>query len=1068
MPLILTDTITNEKHNRIQKFSANPNPECHVFVTSGFFRAKNFKTYLVISAIDMCPLKKHLGWALLIFLTLSPLLGINQDGTATQPQDLPLGFIGGNGEEVTATLPTSGNELVESEIIIDPDILALIQGKSLMNEIPLTLEFASGPKLEAAKQIIHQIAPALSIRQFSLISRLYCTIARELLQRIWPELNELPGLIGIFLERETIPQWMDAARQINLDPTVWNVQGYKGDPYSSVALIDHGFDPSQACFAGKNITWKDFNATNWPVANDTVGHGTKVGAIAVGNGWNYTDNQGRTIMSRVTSPYYSSGIEVGKVYYLVEYAVNVSRPGTLNLTGSWVANDASIEMKNFSICNSSGTIVATTVPTDLPNTNYTLEWAVDASSLGVYTVITKFRVLQIPISYNISLELRVPQLIGENGYNFQGVAPNSKLVALRATTTSESLDALTWILLNYAAFNITTLVMSFTLAQISSTFLELCNALVSAGIVVVAAGGNTGGATNYAGSGYVPGAADKTICVGAITQGNRLTTYSSRGGPSYVIYNPGLVNGFTIKPDVVAPGGEFPHNGSISHPLVVPDANTAEEVAPEKIINDTSEAIGTSFSAPAVAGVAQLLIEALGGAKNWSYTESQALAVKSVICMTATETNLPRINSTTNESQASPYSPSLDRGDKDVQEGYGRINPAAAIQAVTTSWNLEAPAPSGYLWGQNDGPMNATRSWATKVYLNQSYVYNFTLINPGSGDFDLYLYQTVPSTSGDPIIFRRSINAGVGNNEIISDFAVPASGNYYLVIKAVSGEGTWTLYANRTLDVVPPSYCWLNLPPFAPYLSKIVSFSITKTDEQTGIHYQELWRGNPGTGQLLATVVGNEVITWNTTSLPDGHYLVKARVFDGNNNSRDSENTLDLILDNSPPSYAQFVNLQQYGKYGGVVRIWIDSWDALSGVATCVVTDEVVGSIGTVPVVANPPYLFVWQTDESMDNTYQLSIVVQDRAGNQFQSAYLTIFIKNGELFMFGVYYFAIWIGPIIVIGYFLTRFILLHEGLTRVWGFFKKVRKATNARDWEGLTARLKKPLRSRQKRNN
>ncbi len=1029
----------------------------------------------------MCPLKKHLHWVLLIFLTCAPLLGTNPNAGTMQPRGEPLGLGDNRGEKITDSESISANQLVDSNPIIDPEVLALIQGSWHAEEIPLTLEFAADSFLESAKLRLLHLAPALSIRQYSLTPRISFPISPELLTALWSEMIRLAGLSGIFLERETIPQWLDAARQINLDPTVWNVQGYKGDPYTSVALIDHGFDASQACFAGKDITWVDLAPTNWPVANDTVGHGTKVGAIAVGNGWNYTDDQGRTIMSLVT-PHAFNGVtpSTEKLYYFVEFSVNVSRPGDLNLTGYWHTSTNSITMKNFSISGPNGGVVEF-VDTPAQDTNYSVVHTVDEDSLGVYMVLTKFTVDADPTSYNVSLELRIPQLISENGYNFQGVAPNCKLVALRATITSECIDALNWIKANYRAYNITTVVLSFTLQDLSTTFVRLCNELVGLGIVVVAAAGNSGSGENYAGygnkvwTGYQwvkypgPASADKAITVGAVTQTNRVTDYSSQGGPAYPIYvGPTLVNGFSIKPDVLAPGGEFPFNGSSCHPLITPDANTAEGVGLEKIINDTSEAIGTSFSAPAVAGVAQLLIEALGGIQNWIFSESQVLAVKALICMTATETNLTRIGDFTNESVASPYSPSLDRGDKDIQEGYGRINPAAAIQAVTTSFDFSGSAPSAYLWGQNSGPMNATRCWATKVLLNQSYVYNFTLVNPGTGDFDLYLYQLTPSSTGDPVIYRRSTNAGMGINEIISDFAVPANGYYYLVIKAVGGEGTWTLYANRTLDIIPPSYCWLNQPASIPYLSKAVSFSTTATDGQTGIHYQELWGGTPGTGQLLASIAGNGTITWNTQNNFDGEYTISARVFDGNNNSLTSENGLHLFVDNTPPSRLQFLNLRRYERYGGIVRIWIDAWDALSGVTACVLANQEEGLVGTVTVAGSAPYLFLWQTDASMDNLYTLYVIATDRAGNQIQGGYLLIYIANEEILLFGGYYSIIMAGPVILIGYYLARYILIREGLTRALTFFQKMRKAAQARDWDKFKPRFKKSAQSRQKRNN
>ena len=66
------------------------------------------------------------------------------------------------------------------------------------------------------------------------------------------------------------------------------------------------------------------------------------------------------------------------------------------------------------------------------------------------------------------------------------------------------------------------------------------------------------------------------------------------------------------------------------------------------------------------------------GLAGWNYTRSQALMPKMLLLMTATET-YPN-------ARESGTSPTLERGGKDVHEGYGRINVDAAADAVLKTY----------------------------------------------------------------------------------------------------------------------------------------------------------------------------------------------------------------------------------------------------------------------------------------------------------------------------------------------------------------------------------------------
>src|SRR5262249_20276748 len=137
------------------------------------------------------------------------------------------------------------------------------------------------------------------------------------------------------------------------------------------------------------------------------------------------------------------------------------------------------------------------------------------------------------------------------------------------------------------------------------------------------------------------------------------------------------------KPDLTAPGGS-----EVTHRLLVaadtnaadPDTDGGPGLFADQFPNDyTFAGEGSSFSAAQVAGAALLVAQAMG---DWSYTEAQALRVKMLLLMTASETAA---------AAEAPPDPTLDRGGKDRVEGFGRLNVDAAVEAVSQALALGTP-----------------------------------------------------------------------------------------------------------------------------------------------------------------------------------------------------------------------------------------------------------------------------------------------------------------------------------------------------------------------------------------
>nr|CTQ95868.1 probable secreted peptidase [Kibdelosporangium sp. MJ126-NF4] len=164
------------------------------------------------------------------------------------------------------------------------------------------------------------------------------------------------------------------------------------------------------------------------------------------------------------------------------------------------------------------------------------------------------------------------------------------------------------------------------------------------GTLFVVAGGNSGPNENTVGS---PGAAASALTVGAVDRADRITSFSSRGGP-------------VLKPDVTAPGADVTAARAEGTRAGLPAAN------PHYVVMS-----GTSMASPHVAGAAALLLQ--------RHPDWKAGQLKGALMASA--------------------KPTADAGV--YQQGTGRIDVAAAIgQAVLA----ETPSVSfgKAAWPHND------------------------------------------------------------------------------------------------------------------------------------------------------------------------------------------------------------------------------------------------------------------------------------------------------------------------------------------------------------------------------
>ena len=327
-----------------------------------------------------------------------------------------------------------------------------------------------------------------------------------------------PTFLYITEDAQVNESMLDTLNQLQMNtPEFYALNNY-GDSNMRIAFLDRGIDPTNIAFAGKDILWKDFTTTESSTAFDPVGHGTATAAIAAGNAFTATDDQGRTIISTAQMGNFDGdGLVPGTNYLFFLGAVNytgVNRDeypegDTVTFNATWTAlADSDMNIIALTILDQAGNYIVnqTTNSSNIP-TYFTHDFSLTSPEILRFGYI--FNVASATQTSNFTIEANMHVAIGVLNQSdpdpnnpdseFRGIAPNCKIAMLRCLSVSDTLDAMTWLLENAPAYNIT--VLSISLNFESAQAISLADQIAQSGVVVVCAAGNDG-SSDYNSNGF--------------------------------------------------------------------------------------------------------------------------------------------------------------------------------------------------------------------------------------------------------------------------------------------------------------------------------------------------------------------------------------------------------------------------------------------------------------------------------------------------------------------------------------------------------------------------------------
>jgi hypothetical protein len=301
--------------------------------------------------------------------------------------------------------------------------------------------------------------------------------------------------------------------------------------------------------------------------------------------------------------------------------------------------------------------------------------------------------------------------------------------------------------------------------------------IAEGGILTVAAAGNY---FTPAQGNDLPSGADEAVSVVATGPLDGIVTFSSGGLGTVDEEGVGGNGGenddgrLDRKPDVTAPGGQAPiYPASIASPDFYDDIRAAKASDPDSTVEDEPARDftlkgGTSMASPYTCGATGLVAQAMEEDAPEDIalphpTETgfeDVMRLKQVVLATASETVFTA--APYHNVKSIPHPPTYDFGGRDPYEGYGRVNPDAAVDAV--SRELPVGQPVREQVGLNvpedsravAGYVSGTGSYEVSVDFSHLSGGNRGMAK-GDPHLDLFVYDAAnPADNGEPNVVTRA------------------------------------------------------------------------------------------------------------------------------------------------------------------------------------------------------------------------------------------------------------------------------------------------------------------------